>query len=200
LRGRSAAAAALSMAKDAAVASTIFIMTIPLMSGQHRLREAPDGGNRRGTPPSSHHHLARAVSTAARFNDALTELATQRKSACITCNADPFRESVARIARTRRWQARRIPVLDAGLTRVRCCGDQRTTFGRDFAACAQPRSIRIFFKPSRFGESAAATHCDRYRGTARQGRNRVGSFSHNPDLWSAVNARQEEMSRCGGPR
>src|SRR5262245_14307029 len=93
------------MAKDAAVASTIFIMTIPLVSGQHRLREAPDRSNRRGMPPSSHHHLARAVSTAARFNDALTELGTQRKSACITCSAGPFRESVARIARTGRWQA-----------------------------------------------------------------------------------------------
>src|SRR6266478_6351483 len=68
LRGRSAAAAALSMAKDAAVASTtIFIMTIPLVSGQHRLSEARRRDNRRGTPPSSHHHLARAVSTAARL-------------------------------------------------------------------------------------------------------------------------------------
>src|SRR2546429_9591016 len=95
LRGRSAAAAALSMAKDAAVASTIFIMTIPLVSGQHRLREAPRWSNRRETPPSSHHHLARAVSTAARFNDALTEPATQRKSSCFTGTNDPFRESVA---------------------------------------------------------------------------------------------------------
>src|SRR5262249_49522482 len=50
LRGRSAAAAALSMAKDAAVASTIFIMTIPLVSGQHRLRKAPDGATEEGRP------------------------------------------------------------------------------------------------------------------------------------------------------
>src|SRR4029450_74175 len=63
---------------------------------------SPGRSNRRGAPPSSHPHLARAVSTAARFNDALTEPATQRKSACITCSADPFRESVARIARTKR--------------------------------------------------------------------------------------------------
>src|SRR6266576_819444 len=118
---------------------------------------SPGWGQPKRDAPSSHHHLARAVSTAARFNDALTELATQRKSACITCSADPFRGSVARIARTRRWQARRIPVLDTGLTRLRFCGDQRTTFSRHFAACVQPRSIRILFKPSRIRESAAAT-------------------------------------------
>ena len=170
------------------------------MSGQTSPFGSPEGSNRRGTPPSSHHHLARAVSTAARFNDALTEPATQRKSACNTCSADPFRESVARIARTRRREARRIPVLDAGLTRVRYSGDQRTTFGRDFAACAQPFSIRIFFKPSRIGESAQPRAAIGIGARHGQGRNRVGSFSHSPDCWSAVNARQEEMSRCGGPR
>src|SRR5258707_465108 len=48
LRGRSAAAAALSMAKDAAVTTDrIFSITIPLDSGW---------GNRRGTLPASHHH------------------------------------------------------------------------------------------------------------------------------------------------
>src|SRR5215510_5981162 len=68
LRGRSAAAAARSMAKDAAVASTtIFIMTIPLVSGSIAFRKPQRWSNRRGTPPSSHHHLARAVSTAARL-------------------------------------------------------------------------------------------------------------------------------------
>src|SRR5262249_35770037 len=66
LRGRSAAAAALSMAKDAAVASTtIFIMTIPLMSGSIAFPKPHRWSNRRGTPPSFHHHLARAISTAA---------------------------------------------------------------------------------------------------------------------------------------
>src|SRR5262249_5465315 len=68
LRGRSAAAAALSMAKDAAVASTtIFIMTIPLVSGSIAFRRPQRWSNRRGTPPSSHHQLARAGSTAARL-------------------------------------------------------------------------------------------------------------------------------------
>src|SRR5262244_3253568 len=68
LRGRSAAAAPLSMAKDAAVASTtIFIMTIPLVSGSIAFRKPRRWSNRRGTPPSFHHHLARAVSTAARL-------------------------------------------------------------------------------------------------------------------------------------
>src|SRR5215831_17046755 len=106
LRGRSAAAAALSMAKDAAVASTtIFIMTIPLVSGSIAFRKPQRWSNRRGTPPSSHHHLARAVSTAARLT-MLTALTTQPKSACITCTNDPFQESVARIARIQRWGPR----------------------------------------------------------------------------------------------
>jgi hypothetical protein len=114
--------------------------------------------------PSSHHHLARAVSTAARFNDALTEPATQRKSACFTCSAEPFRESVARIARTTRWESCRIPVLDAGLARLRSGSDERTTFGRHFAAYVERPSIRILFKRSRIGDSAKATRCDRYSG------------------------------------
>jgi hypothetical protein len=93
LRGRSAAAAALSMAKDAAVTTDrIFSITIPLDSGTEEGRSP--------LPITTHRHLARTVSTAARFNDALTELATQRKSAYITYTVDPFRESVARIART----------------------------------------------------------------------------------------------------
>jgi hypothetical protein len=130
LRGRSAAAATLSMAKDAAVASTNFIMTIPLVSGQTSTFGSPEGSNRRGTPPSSHHHLARAVSTAARLNDALTELATQRKSACIKANADPFQESVARIARTWRWEADRKAVLNA-TSAPAVLGDRfwRTSYG-----------------------------------------------------------------------
>ena len=59
-------------------------------------------------PLSSQWHcignLARAVSTAARFNDALTDECTQPKAACITYTVDPFRESVARMARTPPWK------------------------------------------------------------------------------------------------
>src|SRR5262249_22757085 len=45
------------------------------------------------------------------INDALTALTTQPKSACNTGTVDPFRESVARIARTRAAEAVRIAVL-----------------------------------------------------------------------------------------
>src|SRR5262249_40982994 len=51
LRGRSAAAATLSMGKDAAVASTNFIMTIPLVSGTDIAFRKSRRSNRRGTPP-----------------------------------------------------------------------------------------------------------------------------------------------------
>src|SRR5262249_1031803 len=78
--------------------------------------------------PSSHHHLARAVSTAARFNDALTEPATQRKSARIACAAEPFRESVARIARKRPREAGWIRFGRENTPR-RDVDDQRTAFG-----------------------------------------------------------------------
>src|SRR5262245_36678574 len=101
------------MAKDAAVASTtIFIMTIPLVYGSIAFRKPQRWSNRRATPPSSQHHLARAVFTAARFNDALTALTTQPKSACITCAIDPFQASVARIARIQPWGPRRIAVFE----------------------------------------------------------------------------------------
>ena len=86
-------------------------MTIPL-------KLKPGWGNRRGTPPSSHHHLARAASTVARFNDAQPRLATQRKSACITYTVDPFRESVARIARTLPREAGRTVVFEPALPRA----------------------------------------------------------------------------------
>jgi hypothetical protein len=55
-------------------------------------------------PVALRRRLARAVSTAARFNDALTELTTQRKAACITYTVDPFRESAARMARSPPWK------------------------------------------------------------------------------------------------
>jgi hypothetical protein len=51
LRGRSAAAAALSMAKDAAVASTIFIMTIPLCLDSVGFEKPRIGATEEGRPP-----------------------------------------------------------------------------------------------------------------------------------------------------
>src|SRR6185437_9423994 len=76
LRGRSAAAAALSMAKDAAVTVRIFSMTNPLRVWTASLRK-PRMRQPRDAPLSSHHHLARAVSTAARLKNALTAFRTQ---------------------------------------------------------------------------------------------------------------------------
>src|SRR5262249_10913839 len=100
LRGRSAAAAALSMAKDAAVASTtIFIMTIPLVSGQHRLPEAPEMEQPKRDAPLFPSPLSQSGFHRCTINDALTALTTQPKSTRNTSTFDPFRESVARIAR-----------------------------------------------------------------------------------------------------
>src|SRR6516225_996065 len=120
LRGRSAAAAAPSMAKDAAVASTtIFIMTIPLVSGQHRLPEAPKTGQPKRDAPLFPSPLSQSGFHRCTINDALTALTTQPKSACITGANDPFQESVARIARIQRWRRRPDRSFGNGGIRIR---------------------------------------------------------------------------------
>src|SRR5689334_9944358 len=101
------------MAKDAAVASTtIFIMTIPLVSGQHRLSEALKTGQPKRDAPLFPSPLSQSGFHRCTINDALTALATQPKSACITGAIDPFQKSVARIARTLPREAVRIAVLE----------------------------------------------------------------------------------------
>ena len=65
-----------SMAKDAAVTVRIFSMTNPLRVWTASLRK-PRMRQPRDAPLSSHHHLARAVSTAARLKNALTAFRTQ---------------------------------------------------------------------------------------------------------------------------
>src|SRR5262245_15572702 len=88
------------MAKDAAVASTtIFIMTIPLVSGQHRLPEAPEMEQPKRDAPLFPSPLSQSGFHRCTINDALTALTTQPKSTRNTSTFDPFRESVARIAR-----------------------------------------------------------------------------------------------------
>src|SRR5215831_15968512 len=101
------------MAKDAAVASTtIFIMTIPLVSGQHRLPEAPEMEQPKRDAPLFPSPLSQSGFHRCTINDALTALTTQPKSACNTGTFDPFRESVARIARTQAAEAVRIAILE----------------------------------------------------------------------------------------
>src|SRR5262249_19103442 len=153
LRGRSAAAAALSMAKDAAVASTtIFIMTIPLVSGQHRLSEAPKTGQPKRDAPLFPSPLSQSGFHRCTINDALTALTTQLKSTCITCAIDPFQESVARIARTQLREAVWIAVFETSPALPRSAGRFRWYFTRH----PKPISIRILFKTSRIGESVVS--------------------------------------------
>ena len=136
------------MAKDAAVASTmIFIMTIPLVSGQHRLPEAPRTERPKRDAPLFPSPLSQSGFHRCTINDALTALTTQPKSACITCAIDPFQESVARIARTLPREAIRIAVLQTTGARVRSAGRFRWCFMRE----PKPISIRILFKTSRIG-------------------------------------------------
>jgi hypothetical protein len=70
------------------------------------------------------------------INDALTALTTQPKSACNTGTVDPFRESVARIARTRAAEAVRIAVL------------QTTVPESGLAAVGGPPSVMFCERPA----------------------------------------------------
>ena len=161
MRGRSAAAAALSMAKDAAVASTtIFIMTIPLVSGQHRLPEAPKTGQPKRDAPLFPSPLSQSGFHRCTINDALTALTTQPKSARITCAIDPFQESVARIARALPREAVRIAVL---LNR----SPNRVSGPVSVAFCEGPKAHpdSNLFKISNRRLGRAAHGRDRYPGT-----------------------------------
>src|SRR5258708_10711922 len=113
LRGRSAAAAALSMAKDAAVASTmLFIMTYSPCVWTASPFGSPKTGQPKRDAPLFPSPLSQGGFHRCTINDALTALATQPKSACITGAIDPFQKSVARIARTLPREAVRIAVLE----------------------------------------------------------------------------------------
>jgi hypothetical protein len=86
------------------------------------------------------------------INDALTALTTQPKSACNTGSVDPFRESVARIARTRAAEAVRIAVLQTTVPESGLAPVGGSLFGDVLrAACSQTR----FEFSSKFLESAA---------------------------------------------
>src|SRR5262249_38696056 len=101
------------MAQDAAVASTTnFIMTIPLVSGQHRLPEAPEMEQPKRDAPLFPSPLSQSGFHRCTINDALPARTTQPKSACITCAIDPFQASVARIARIQPWDLARIAVFE----------------------------------------------------------------------------------------
>jgi hypothetical protein len=154
------------MAKDAAVASTtIFIMTIPLVSGQHRLPEAPEIEQPKRDAPLFPSPLSQSGFHRCTLNDALTALTTQPKSARITCTVDPFRESVARIARTQAAEAVRIAVLETAVTES---GLVVVSAALSVAFLRGVRSSPRFEFSSKFLESAAqqsGTPCDRYPAT-----------------------------------
>jgi Periplasmic binding protein len=155
------------MAKDAAVASTtIFIMTIPLVSGQHRLPEAPEIEQPKRDAPLFPSPLSQSGFHRCTLNDALTALTTQPKSACITCTVDPFWESVARIARTRAAEAVRIEALQTTVPESGLAAVSGLLFGD---VLRRVRSSPRFEFSSKFLESAAlqsGTPCDRYPATA----------------------------------
>jgi hypothetical protein len=75
----------------------VFILGLCLCIGGSPYPDPPSETTEQ--PVALRRRSARAVSTAARFNDALTEPTTQRKAACFTSTVDSFRESVARMAR-----------------------------------------------------------------------------------------------------
>ena len=96
------------------------------------------------------------------INDALTALTTQPKSACNACTVDPFRESVARIARTRAAEAVRIAVLQTTVPESGLAAVSGLLFGD---VLRRVRSSPRFEFSSKFLESAAlqsGTPCDRY--------------------------------------
>src|SRR5262249_36308060 len=118
---------------------------------QHRLPEAPEMEQPKRDAPLFPSPLSQSGFHRCTINDALTALATQPKSACNTGTVDPFRESVARIARHLSRRSRPVckrrylnPALRRSADRFRWC----------FTSGLKPVSIRIFFKISRIGGSA----------------------------------------------
>src|SRR5262249_37072912 len=86
------------------------------------------------------------------INDALTALTTQPKSACNTGTVDPFRESVARIARTRAAEAVRIAVLQTTVPESGLAPVGGSLFGDVLRAACSPTRFEF---SSKFLESAA---------------------------------------------
>jgi len=135
-------------------------MTIPLVSGQHRLPEAPRTEQPKRDAPLFPSPLSQSGFHRCTINDALTALTTQPKSACITCANDPFQESVARIARTLPREAGRIAVLQTTGARVRSAGRFRWCFTRD----PSPSRFELYSKHLESAARRSVHGCDRYPG------------------------------------
>jgi len=95
------------------------------------------------------------------INDALTALATQPKSACITGAIDPFQKSVARIARTLPREAVRIAVLETSPASRRSARRFRWRFTR----ARSPSRFEFYSKHLESAAPSSATRCDRYPGS-----------------------------------
>ena len=161
LRGRSAAAAALSMAKDAAVASTmLFIMTYSPCVWTASPFGSPQTGQPKRDAPLFPSPLSQSGFHRCTINDALTALTTQPKSACITGAIDPFQESVARIARTSCGRRSGSQFL----RRVRPCRGQRAAFGGILRGTRSPSRFEFYSKHLESANLSSARRCDRYPG------------------------------------
>jgi len=95
------------------------------------------------------------------INDALTALATQPKSACITGAIDPFQKSVARIARTLPREAVRIAVLETSPASRRSARRFRWRFTKD----RSPSRFEFIQNISNRRLCRRGHRCDRYPGS-----------------------------------